>query len=129
MFADSVDTAKNCMELGVQKGRQRHLKDIISWVKKRRRHIRREDLLAFLCGKNPPQRTKVGSSMRHSSAAKMERTFPRFPSADSIPRNAEADLQCFREAIALQGNHTCSLHSVKSVHVLSAKVFIKAIEN
>lgn len=91
------------MELGVQKGRQRHLKDIISWVKKRRKHIRREDLLAFLCGKNPPQRTKVSSGMRHSSGARMERTFPRFSSADSLPRNAEADMQCFREAIALQG--------------------------
>jgi len=93
------------MELGVQRGKQRHVKDIISWVKKRRRHIRREDLLAFLCGKNPPQRTKVGGSNRHSSAGRMERSFPRFPSADNIPRNAEADLQCFREAIALQGTY------------------------
>lgn len=97
------------MELGVQKGRQRHLKDIISWVKKRRRHIRREDLLAFLCGKNPPQRTKVGSTLRHNPAARMERSFPRFPSADSLPRNAEADLQCFREAIALQGKNYAPL--------------------
>ncbi|KAH3861898.1 HUWE1-associated protein modifying stress responses-like [Dreissena polymorpha] len=104
LYKDSVDTAKSCMELGVQRGRQRNLKDIVSWVKKRRRHIRREDLLAFLSDKTPPQRTKGGNSvMRHSASARLERNFPRFPSMDSLPRNAEGDLQCFREAIALQG--------------------------
>ncbi|XP_052772632.1 HUWE1-associated protein modifying stress responses-like [Mya arenaria] len=103
MYKDSVESAKNSMELGVQKGRQRNLKDIVSWVKKRRRHIRREDLLAFLSGKNPPQRTKSGAGVRHGSSVRADRSFPRFPSADSLPRSAEADLQCFREAIALQG--------------------------
>ncbi|XP_060562070.1 HUWE1-associated protein modifying stress responses-like [Ruditapes philippinarum] len=104
LYKDSVDTAKHCMESGVQRGRQRQLKDIVSWVKKRRRHIRREDLLAFLSGKNPPQRTKMsGSVVRHSASARMDRSFPRFPSGDSLPRSTEADLQCFREAIALQG--------------------------
>lgn len=98
LYKDSVDTAKHCMESGVQRGRQRQLKDIVSWVKKRRRHIRREDLLAFLSGKNPPQRTKIsGSVVRHSAS------YPRFPSTENLPRNTEADLQCFREAIALQG--------------------------
>ncbi|KAL4240807.1 hypothetical protein ACF0H5_001595 [Mactra antiquata] len=103
LYKDSVDTSKHCLELGVQKGRQRQLKDIVSWVKKRRRHIRRDDLLAFLSGKNPPQRTKLTNSGRHVQSARMDRTFPRFPSTDNIPRNTEADLQCFREAIALQG--------------------------
>jgi len=92
------------MELGVQRGKQRNIRDIVSWAKKRRRHIRREELLAFLSGKNPPQRTKSGGSvMRHSSSARMDRSFPRFSSADNLPGNPEANLQCFREAIALQG--------------------------
>lgn len=103
-LTDSVDTAKHCMESGVQRGRQRQLKDIVSWVKKRRRHIRREDLLAFLSGKNPPQRTKIsGGVVRHNGSARMDRSFPRLPSVENLPRNTEADLQCFREAIALQG--------------------------
>jgi len=104
LYKDSVDTANQCTELGVQKGRQRHIRDIMSWAKKRRRHIRREELLAFLSGKNPPQRTKVGSGvMRHTPSARTERPFPRFSSADNMPTNPEADLECFRNAIALQG--------------------------
>ena len=91
------------MDLGVQKGRQRHTRDIISWAKKRHRHIRREDLLAFLSGKNPPTRSRLPSSVRHCSSSKMDRQFPRFTSADSIPTNTQTDLDCFRDAIALQG--------------------------
>ena len=91
------------MELGVQKGRQRHNRDLISWVKKKHRHIRREDLLAFLSGKNPPPRTRLPSGVRHSSSSRIDRQFPRFSSADSMSTNTQADLDCFREAIALQG--------------------------
>lgn len=104
MYKDSVDTARHCVDLGVQTGKQRRTRDIISWVKKRRRNIRREDLLAFLCGKNPPPRSRMPSGIvRHSPSSRMERPFPRFPSADSIATNGEPDLQAFREAIALQG--------------------------
>ena len=104
LCTDSVDTARHCVDLGVQTGKQRRTRDIISWVKKRRRHIRREDLLAFLCGKNPPPRSRIPSGMvLHSQSSRIERPFPRFPSADSIPTNTEPDLQAFREAIALQG--------------------------
>lgn len=104
LYKDSVDTARHCVDLGVQTGKQRRTRDIISWVKKRRRHIRREDLIAFLCGKSPPPRSRIPSGVvRHSQASRIERPFPRFSSADNIPNTTEPDLQAFREAIALQG--------------------------
>lgn len=103
LYKDSIETSKHCMELGMHRGRQRQIRDIMTWVKKKRRNIRREDLIAFLSGKTLPQRTKVSSGMRHNPSARLERPFPRFTSADSIPTNTEPDLQSFREAIALQG--------------------------
>ena len=75
----------------------------MGWVKKRRRFIKREDLLAFLCGKAPPPRIRP-SQMGRSSA---ERSSPRShtQSHDVVGHSVETtdDLQPFREALALQG--------------------------
>ncbi|KAK3092118.1 hypothetical protein FSP39_025373 [Pinctada imbricata] len=106
LYKDSVDSLNSCVDLGVQKGRQHRNKDIIAWVKKKRRHIRREDLLAFLCGKSAPTRNRLSAPLRHSQNARlsMERNHsPRLASAESIQPSSEPDLQAFREAIALQG--------------------------
>lgn len=93
------------MDLGIQKGKQHRNRDIVAWVKKKRRNIRREDLLAFLCGKNPPARNRHTSSMvRQSSRLSVERTHsPRLQGTESLSSGTEPDLQAFREAIALQG--------------------------
>lgn len=37
-------------------GKQKHCKEIMNWARKKRRMIRREDLLAYLAGKPPPPR-------------------------------------------------------------------------
>jgi hypothetical protein len=102
---DGVDSLHNCMDLGIQKGKQHRNRDIVAWVKKKRRNIRREDLLAFLCGKNPPARNRHASAMvRQSSRLSVERTHsPRLQGTESLSSATEPDLQAFREAIALQG--------------------------
>lgn len=54
--SDSSDAIRRISELGIQCGYQRRNKEILSWARKKRRHIRREDLLAYLAGKSPPPR-------------------------------------------------------------------------
>lgn len=75
-------------------------------MRKKHRHIHREELLAFLCGKTLPQRNRMGgSSGRQCSRVGLDRSIPRHGighnhgSTDSI----DHDLAAFREAIALQG--------------------------
>lgn len=107
LFKDGVDSLHTCVDLGIQKGKQHRNRDIVAWVKKKRRNIRREDLLAFLCGKTPPARNRHASSMvRHSQSSRLsvERTHsPRLQGAENLSSGTEPDLQAFREAIALQG--------------------------
>lgn len=73
---------------------------MLAWVKKRRRTIRREDLISFLCGKAPP----------HRSSRANPRLTMMAPSRANSPAetgsSVEADLQPFREAIALHGENT-----------------------
>ncbi|CAM4379643.1 unnamed protein product [Leuciscus chuanchicus] len=96
LYKESVDAHKRSFDLGIQIGHQRRNKDVLAWVKKRRRTIRREDLISFLCGKAPPPRTS-------RAAPKLTVHSPnRPPSSDSVS-SVESDLQPFCEAIALHG--------------------------
>ncbi|XP_076839774.1 HUWE1-associated protein modifying stress responses 1 [Brachyhypopomus gauderio] len=93
LYKESVDAHERSFDLGIQTGQQRRNKDVLAWVKKKRRTIRREDLISFLCGKAPPPR--------------VSRTAPRLspnrpPPSDTVS-SVETDLQPFREAIALHG--------------------------
>ncbi|XP_067673318.1 HUWE1-associated protein modifying stress responses-like [Haliotis asinina] len=101
LYKDSVDTVRNCIDMGVQCGRQHKTRDIIAWAKKKRRHIRREELLAFLCGKNPPPRNRLGvPQSRPPSRVGLDLAAPCLPADEKAIDN---DLEAFREAIALQG--------------------------
>lgn len=66
-------------------------------MKKRRRTIRREDLISFLCGKAPPHRSSR-SNPRLAMVAPSRANSPA-----ETGSSVEADLQPFREAIALHG--------------------------
>lgn len=48
---------RRCSDLGVEMGKQKRCKEIMNWARKKRRMIRREDLLAYLAGKPPPPRS------------------------------------------------------------------------
>ena len=96
MVTESVEAHQRSYDLGIQIGHQRRNKDVLAWVKKRRRTIRREDLISFVCGKVPPPR---------SSRANPRLTVVspnRAPPAET-GSSVETDLQPFREAIALHG--------------------------
>lgn len=96
MTSESVEARQRSYDLGIHLGYQRRNKEVIAWVKKRRRNIRREDLISFLCGKVPPPRTsRAPPRVAVVSASR--------PSAPEASDSVETDLQPFREAIALHG--------------------------
>lgn len=96
LYKESMEARQRSYDLGIHLGYQRRNKDVIAWVKKRRRTIRREDLISFLCGKVPPPRTaRAPPRVAMVSASR--------PSAPETGSSVETDLQPFREAIALHG--------------------------
>ena len=93
---ESVEAHQRSYDLGIQIGYQRRNKDVLAWVKKRRRTIRREDLISFLCGKAPPPRTS-------KAPPKLTVMSPNRAPSTETSSSVETDLQPFREAIALHG--------------------------
>lgn len=111
LYKDGLDIAKRALELGIQYGQQRRTKDLLTWAKKRRRNIRREDLLGHLCGRSVPPRHSLHhhrptSTLTRSNSLRLDRTSPRLsnhPSMIEEHKDMESDLQPFRDALALQG--------------------------
>ena len=55
IILDSLEACKVHMDLGIHLGQQRKLKDIINWIKKKKkRSIRKDELISFLIGKQYP---------------------------------------------------------------------------
>ncbi len=100
LSSESMEARQRSYDLGIHLGYQRRNKDVIAWVKKRRRTIRREDLISFLCGKVPPPRTaRAPPRVAMVSASR--------PSPPETGSSVETDLQPVREAIALHGRSKC----------------------
>ena len=47
----SLEVCRQCVECGVKHGQRKRTRDIVTWLKKKRRVIRRDELLAFLLDK------------------------------------------------------------------------------
>ena len=119
IFADSQDVCRRNLDLGIQYGNVRRTKEILNWARKRRRNIRREDLIAFLCGRPPPVRHRPASVSRSTSRVVMERSSPRLHAPSSSQSRAERDepdLQPFRDALALQGLLLLNFYEMSTVH-------------
>lgn len=103
-LTDAAEIQRKSFEMGLQIGSNRRIRDIINWAKRRRRHIRRDDLIAYLCGKPPPK------SQRHSpprsrvgSRSLSERGSPISAGSLAQDRDPEPDLTAFQNALAIQG--------------------------
>lgn len=60
LYKESLEACRVHMELGVHLGQQKKLKDIISWIKKKKkRSIRKEELVSFLIGKQYPTQNQM----------------------------------------------------------------------
>uniref|UniRef100_A0A4W5K856 HUWE1 associated protein modifying stress responses a n=1 Tax=Hucho hucho TaxID=62062 RepID=A0A4W5K856_9TELE len=101
LYKESVEAHQRSYDLGIQISHQRRNKDVLAWVKKRRRTIRREDLISFLCGRAPPPRTSRATLTPGHRLTMVSPNRP--PPAPETDSSVEADLQPFREAIALHG--------------------------
>lgn len=115
LHRDSQEVMKKAFDLGCQHGSQRKTKELLSWARKRRRHIRRDDLIAYLCGKTAPIRNHHHHHWSGNSLARtptrvsvgMDRSCsPRHNGSlngENKLEDSEPDLQPFRDALALQG--------------------------
>lgn len=94
---------RRSFELGVQVGVYRHTRDMLSWSKKRRRRVARDELIAHLCGKAVPM-PRLRCSQSHITKTPVKSastsTLGRFTAAvDAV----EPDLQLFHDALAVHG--------------------------
>ena len=93
--------------MGKQHGQYKRNEELISWTRRQRRHLRREEILAYLCGKSPPpqpapHRHRTSSSLSRTSGCRFtgsDRSSPRH----SSPAEPYVDMQPFCEALAIQG--------------------------
>lgn len=123
---ESTEALRRSSDLGIQAGYQRRTREVLAWARKRRRHIRREELIAFLTGKSlpgaersshqPRMQMRVGPRQRLSSAVSQDGPSP--PSAHHLaeaagvmPGEFEPALQAFREALSLPPPSSASASS------------------
>lgn len=99
-----MEAQRKNFELGLQLGYNKRIRDIMTWAKKRRRHIRRDELLAMLCGKTPPVKNQRHSPPR-SRVGSRSHSDRGSPNLSAVPRVAdnEPDLTPFQNALAIQG--------------------------
>lgn len=107
MYKDSLDGLKRSYDLGIQHGHQRRNRDILNWVKRKRRNIRRDDLIAYICGKNPSHmRSRSNNNntnnlgLNHMS--RIEHRNSPLSMDDSEIETNETDMRLYREALVLQ---------------------------
>jgi len=69
LYKDSLEACRVHMELGVHLGQQRKLKDIINWIKKKKkRSIRKDELISFLIGKQYPSQNQMFNLFNQSNS-------------------------------------------------------------
>lgn len=73
LYKECIDSQKKLSEIGSRCGYQRRNKELAAWVKKRKKNLRREDLIAFLTGKGAPHWPRPRKEAIRSS------TYPFFP--------------------------------------------------
>ncbi|KAG0730070.1 UPF0472 protein C16orf72 [Chionoecetes opilio] len=119
LYYDAVDCVRKGGEAGMQAGYQRRTREVMHWAR-RRRHFRREELLAFLAGKTPPpHRPSLRGSPR--TRISLERMSPRLPSPHHHNHNPEPDLSTFREALGIPGQPTMRPSAVGSSALASRR--------
>jgi len=67
LYRDGSEGLRAGIELGYRAGYQRRNRDITNWIKKKKRTIRREDILLNLSGRSPPRRKSTEPRMNSLS--------------------------------------------------------------
>lgn len=91
-LADGADSYKRGMELGFQSGYQKRSRDVLSWAKKRKKIILREELLSYLAGRSPPRRSHdARQTVTATSLGSNSVVLPSEIDSDSV----ETGVQCY----------------------------------
>lgn len=115
LYKDCIESQKRIVDLSHLSGSQRRNKEVISWLKKRKRnHIRRDELIAFLCGKSS---SKSHSHSHHlvnrsnsSSWAHGAHSSPR----QRLPMSPDVNAVSAANSAASSSTLGLGLHSIKS---------------
>ncbi|ENN76931.1 telomere attrition and p53 response 1 protein isoform X2 [Dendroctonus ponderosae] len=107
LYKDSCEGLKKITELSKQTGYQKRTSELLNWAKRKRRVIRREDLLAFLAGKPSP---KQNHHHHHRLSPRPRNMSPPPSHKDSGNPSADQNLHMFREALT-NSRRGCSTHS------------------
>lgn len=92
LYKDSLEACRVHMDLGVHIGQQRKLKDIINWIKKKKkRSIRKDELISFLIGKQYPSQNQMFNS-------------PNFFNINSASSNSQQQQQAANASMFLGGS-------------------------
>lgn len=117
LYKESSEEIRKSGELGIQCGYQRRNKELLSWARKKRRTIRREDLISYLAGKPLPPRPHsmhhgfrtsprprlVVSTHSGNSHQTSGHDFHHLSSSENTNASIEENLHMFREALAFSG--------------------------
>ncbi|CAG7722815.1 unnamed protein product [Allacma fusca] len=102
LYKDGVEMARKLSDMGMTVGYNRRNKEILQWVRKRRRFIRRDELIAMLCGGSAIQ-TQPQQQQQQNQQSTQQRKSPTFLSNDD-----DSHLDTFREAIQSIGTTNIS---------------------
>ncbi|CAH0564500.1 unnamed protein product [Brassicogethes aeneus] len=103
LYKESCEGLKKTSELARQSGYQKRNNELLNWAKRKRRLIRREDLLAYLSGKPPPPSRQNHHHSHHRLSPRPRNISPPpgnvpIPPPGSTP--IDSNLHTFREALA-----------------------------
>ncbi len=110
-----MDVCRQCCESGIKYGQRKRTNEILSWVKRKRKHIKREELLAFLLDKPSSESSKhddfersvgpqlSGLSLGHICPSHYQSSS--FPSPSMSPRSPKRRLLCKEDTICNDGDN------------------------
>lgn len=102
LYKESCESFKKVTELAKQSGYQKRNSELLNWAKRKRRLIRREDLLAYLAGKPLPPRQAHHHHGHHRLSPRSCNVSPpphHRDSSNSTPHLIDPNLHMFREAL------------------------------
>lgn len=88
-LSDGADAYKRGLDLGYQSGYQKRNKDVLSWAKKKKKIILREELLSYLAGRSPPRRTHELRNTSTTTLGSNSMLLPSGMDSDNVDNGAQ----------------------------------------
>ena len=88
-LSDGADCYKRGMDQGFQSGYQKRNRDVLSWAKKKKKIIFREDLLSYLAGRSPPRRNHEARHTLTTAVGSNEMILPSGVGPDNVDSGAQ----------------------------------------